>query len=85
MLLAEAVAVWTSDQGVPERLVWGSQRYRVTDEPTSLEIDYATITHPPVDFFGWRFQGTSDVGETRIFDVRFDSDCRQWRLLRTYV
>ncbi|WP_223690545.1 DUF6504 family protein [Leifsonia poae] len=30
----EAVAVWTTDDGIPTRLVWRTTRYRVTDTPT---------------------------------------------------
>ena len=31
----EAVDVWTTEEGVPTRLVWRSTRYRVSDTPTA--------------------------------------------------
>lgn len=82
--IGEAVAVWLDDRGVPERLVWNAERYRVSDEPTLVEVDWAAITHPPAVPPLWRFQGSSERGDTRVFDVRFDIQRGVWQLLRTY-
>ena len=85
-LVGATVTVWTGVQGIPERFVWDGRRYRVSDTPTALDVDYAAITHPPDDMpLGWRFQGTSDAGETRMFDVLFDESRQEWQLLHTYV
>jgi hypothetical protein len=78
------VMVWTDDNGVPERLVWGTHRYRVSDTPTLLEPDVSFITHPPALPPMWRFQGTDEDGDVRVFDVKVDLARQQWQLLRTY-
>jgi len=90
----EPVMVWTSDAGAPERLVWRSRRFRVTDTPTALVgtsdwwRPFAPHTYgigqPPLTIAGWRFQATADDGETHVFDVRNDDDGRHWQLLRTF-
>lgn len=86
MALASAtVTVWTGASGIPERFVWAESRYTVTDTPTPLDIDYAAITHPESMPLGWRFQGTSDEGDTRIFDVLYDVVHGDWQLLHTYL
>jgi hypothetical protein len=80
------VTVWTGVRGIPERFVWDGRRYRVSDTPTALDFDYAAITHRPDHMpLGWRFQGTSDSGQTRMFDVLFDENRQEWQLLHTYV
>ncbi|MBK4346643.1 hypothetical protein [Lacisediminihabitans changchengi] len=85
-LVGATVTVWTGVRGIPERFVWDGRRYRVSDTPTALDVDYAAITHPPDQMpLGWRFQGTSDAGETRMFDVLFDESRQEWQLLHTYV
>lgn len=78
------VTVWIGAQGIPERFVWDGKRYRVTDTPTPLDVDYASITHPPLMPPGWRFQGTSDAGDTRMFDVLYDEARQEWQLLHTW-
>ncbi|WP_121371913.1 hypothetical protein [Frondihabitans australicus] len=90
----EAVTVWTTDEGVPLRLVWRAHRFRVSDVPTRLtstypgwQVDTAfdpAITHPPELRESWRFQGTGEGGETLVFDVSRDPWSQGWRLLRTY-
>lgn len=96
----ERVAVWVTDEGVPQRLVWRACRYRVSDVPTRLLPTFpgwptepgwqveatldSAITHPPALSEAWRFQGTSESGETHVFDVSRDPWGQQWRLLRTY-
>ncbi|HEU0164010.1 MAG TPA: hypothetical protein VFQ54_03135 [Thermomicrobiales bacterium] len=83
-IIGVAVSVLTGMHGIPERFVWNATTYRVTDTPTRLDLDYATITHPPAVPLGWRFQGTSDTGETRMFDVMFEPVRGEWLLLHTY-
>lgn len=84
----EPVVVMMSASGCPERIIWRSQRFRVTDEPTQLGaipdfvLDF--LTHPPRPLAGWRFQGTADDGNTHMFDITLDAGAAQWRLLRTY-
>jgi len=90
----EAVMVWVSDVGVPERIVWRSERFRVSDVPTRLNPTYpgwqteavfdALITHPPSTRESWRFQATSERGESHVFDVACEAYSSRWRLLRTY-
>ncbi len=84
MTLTDTVTVWTSSQGIPERFIWGGRRYRVSDRPTPLDLDYTGITHPPAAPVAWRFQGTSEEGDTRIFDVLYSQARQEWDLLRTY-
>ena len=83
-VLDGAVMVWIGAQGIPERFVWAGTRYRISDTPTPLEPDYAHITHPVIAAPGWRFQGTSDAGDSRMFDVLFDEARNEWVLLHTY-
>lgn len=88
----EPAAVWTSESGTPERLVWRSRRYRVSDTPTPL-VGPADWWHPleafevptgraPLAITGWRFQATSDDGETHVFDM--GQDGRNWHVLRVF-
>ena len=42
------------------------------------------ITHPPALSEAWRFQGTSEAGESHVFDVSRDPWGESWRLLRMY-
>jgi hypothetical protein len=84
-LAGTTLTVWTGVRGIPERFVWDGTRYRITDMPTPLELDCAAITHPPVMPLGWRFQGTSDTGETRMFDVMYHEGNQEWHLLHTYI
>lgn len=80
----DVVSVWVDGQGIPERLVWNGVHYRVSDEPTLLQdILLGAITHPPA-IQGWRFQGTSETGESRVFDVREEADQRGWTLLNVW-
>ncbi len=85
MDVVEVIEVWTDARGIPERLVWQGHRYRVTDTPTLLEVDfdYAAMTHPPAVPPGWRFQATDEDGTARVFDVRRDVRDR-WALIRSW-
>jgi len=83
-MVSESVAVWFGADARPQRLVWEGRRYRVTDTPTPLDFDLALITHPPI-LPGWRFQGTSDDGDTRVFDVQGDPAGQRWRLVGVYM
>lgn len=79
----DTVTVWLDDFGRPTRLVWRGDRYRVTDTPTLREDLVLGIMHPPrID--GWRFQGTRDDGQSRVFDVRHDEARQEWELLAVY-
>jgi len=83
----EAIALWLDDDGTPRRLVWGGRRYRVSDRPTRL-WDYLDerITHPVASPpLGWRFQGSDDDRNTRVFDVIFDTERGEWMLVGTYL
>ena len=79
-----AVALWTDSAGTPERLFWSGRRYRVTDTPTLVEIEWAAFTHPPEVPRTWRFQGSSDDGDVRVFDVRYLAEREEWQVVRTY-
>lgn len=69
--LTESVCVWTEEH-VPVRLVWRGLRFTVTDTPTPLRDSVAAsgMTHPLDAQWGWRFQGTNDLGDSFVFDVR---------------
>lgn len=77
------VPVWI-EGGVPVRLVWRGRRFRVTDRPTPLRevVSAVGITHPLEPLVGWRFQGTAEDGDSRIFDVRTRG--RSWELVAVY-
>ncbi|WP_419818856.1 hypothetical protein [Glaciibacter flavus] len=90
----EPVAVWTSRTGEPQRIVWRSQRYRVNDHPTALvgtcdwwaPLAYGELGYgrAPLQIDGWRFQASTDDGETHVFDVRHDDAEQGWSLLRVF-
>lgn len=83
MVMSESVAVWFGDDARPQRLVWAGRRYRVTDMPTPLDFEVPIITHPPL-IPGWRFQGTTDDGESHVFDVLGDTSGQRWRLINVW-
>ena len=80
----DTVAVWL-ENGIPNRLVWDGIRYLVTDTPTPIRgsILHDLFTHPLEPIIGWRFQGTSDTGESRVFDVHGGAR-QEWRLVAVY-
>ena len=88
----ESVEVWTSYAGEPERLVWRARRFRVTDTPTALvgPCDWwnpfsehvVTPGRVPLTISGWRFQASTDDGETHVFDVEHDG--ARWQLVRVF-
>lgn len=90
----EQVAVWTTASGEPERLVWRSRRFRVSDTPTALVAPYEWwspftprdfgIGQQPLTIAGWRFQATAEDGETHVFDVHHDDCSQSWRLMRIF-
>ncbi|MCI4657490.1 hypothetical protein [Cryobacterium zhongshanensis] len=90
----EPVRVTTDNAGEPRRIVWRARRFQVTDTPTALvgtadwwrPFDPYTfgVGHPPLCIAGWRFQATSDDGETHVFDVRHAAEDDDWVLLRTF-
>jgi hypothetical protein len=77
---ADIVTIWMA-HGKPDRLIWRGSRYRVTDEPTRLSDLLFDITHPPA-IDGWRFQGTDELGTSKVFDVRRRN--RGWEVVRVY-
>lgn len=82
----DIVAVWVDAAGTPTRMFWAGHRYHVTDTPTRLgpEPDLLlspALTHPPRPLMGWRFQGSTDAGDTRVFDVR-PVESGRWQLIR---
>jgi hypothetical protein len=92
--VAEAVGVWTSDEGIPLRIEWRSRRYQVTDTPT-VWADTCAWWHPfepneysvgsiPRQIGGWRFQATGDRGDSYVFDVRHDDASGRWELVRVF-
>lgn len=84
----EAVFVWLSVDGSPERIEWRTQTFAVSDTPTRIgalsDSVLGFVTHPPRYTLGWRFQGTTDSGVTHVFDIGRDGTDGQWKLLRTY-
>jgi hypothetical protein len=79
----EAVTVWTSES-VPVRLRWKGATYSVSDTPTAIHGHIAEApTHPLRPRIGWRFQGTSETGETHVFDVR-QTGRLDWDLIAIY-
>lgn len=78
--MVDTVIIWMSD-GKPARLIWRGARYRVTDTPTQLSDLMFETTHPPV-IDGWRFQGTDEAGDSKVFDVRKTG--AHWEVVRVY-
>jgi hypothetical protein len=83
-MTADTLAVWRSSAGVPERVVWEGVRYRVTDIATPLDMNIAPVTRLAFMPTGWRFQGTSDSGESLVFDVVSVGAGQSWRVINTY-
>ncbi len=81
--MGEPITLELDGRRLPARLLWNSRNYRVTDQPTVLDSDYWAMTHPLPGFAGWRFQGTDEDGESRVFDVCRAAEDR-WQLLRVY-
>ena len=82
--MGDTIALELNEGGRPIELRWQDRSWAVTDTPTELDMDYVMMTHPLRGIFGWRFQGTDDRGESRIFDVRRLSP-DHWQLLHVYA
>ncbi len=90
----ETVMVWTTEEGVPTRLVWRAQPFSVTDTPTvwadvcawwrPFEPNEYAVGTVPRQIGGWRFQGTSERGDSHIFDVRHNNERDRWELVRVF-
>lgn len=84
-ILTESIALWLSN-GVPARMVWRGERWRVSDTPTRLALEPEflppSITHPPRLISAWRFQASSNSGETHMFEARAVGE--SWGLSRVY-
>ena len=74
--MLDSVTVWLDGEGLPDRLVWNGERYRVTDRPT--------VWTSGLLIGGWRFQGTDARGASRVFDVRHDNERQEWQLVAVY-
>jgi hypothetical protein len=83
-IVGTSLTLWTSERGVPERLVWEGKRYWVTDTPTPLEFDLGLVTHIANIPTGWRLQGTDEVGDSVMFDIGCFAEDRGWHVLHTY-
>lgn len=83
--IADHATLWL-DAGLPVRLFWREERWRVSDTPTPLfaEVDYCppNITHPGKTRIGWRFQATNAAGASRVFDVVRDGE--GWLVVHSY-
>jgi hypothetical protein len=81
-----SIKVSFNSRGVPARIVWDGRWHRVSDQPTALLAVLAgQVTHLPASsLIGWRFQGTDEEGQTRVFDILLDSEQSQWILVGTY-
>jgi hypothetical protein len=81
-----AIMLRIGSLGVPNQLEWRGRKYQVTDTPTVLDWDWGLMTHPPKGLLvGWRFQGTDEDGDSRIFDVFFNDVRQEWEILRGYI
>jgi len=80
----DAVDVRLND-GRPASLRWRGVEYSVSDTPTPLRLsaDHEALTHPLRPLFGWRFQGTSESHDSRVFDV-YEAGAGQWKLFAVY-
>lgn len=69
--------------GVPARMVYAGQRWRITDTPTRLRD---SIWSAPLEqhrgLYGWRSQGTNNSGDSSVFDVYRAED--GWHVHRSY-
>lgn len=83
-LNGERLVVLAGANGSPERFVVDGMRYCVTDTPTPLEFDFEFITHLASIPVGWRLQGTSDDGDSLVFDLAYSAELAEWRVLNTY-
>lgn len=84
--LTDHVTLWL-EQDRPVRLYWREQRWRVTDTPTPIYADAddvpPMITHPGKVQAGWRFQATSEAGESFVLDARRDGS--GWAVVHVYA
>jgi hypothetical protein len=67
---ADPVTLWNA-AGVPVRLIWKGQRYRVSDRPTPIResVDVPALTHPLERLVGYRMQITGEDGNSVVVDV----------------
>lgn len=81
-IIEQPVTIWMAND-IPARMVYAGQRWRITDTPTRLRD---SIWSAPLEehhgLYGWRFQGTNDDGDSRVFDVyRVEEG---WQIHRSY-
>lgn len=82
MQILEAATVWL-EQGVPARLVFRGQRYRILDTPTRLEVD-GWVTHLPPVSDGWRLTADDGSGSV-VLDLRYDPTACTWLVTAVYA
>jgi hypothetical protein len=75
----DTATIWLAN-GIPARMVWRGERWRVTDTPTEPEGFYWSTHLPPA--VSWRFQGTNAAGDTHVFDVVQGPE--GWSVARVY-
>jgi hypothetical protein len=73
----------TMSHDKPSSMQWDGRDFRVLDEPTLLDMEYGSMTHP-LPNPAWRFTAAC-ADDVRVFDVRFDQAAEQWRMVRSYV
>lgn len=88
MLTVDRVAVVWMSNGIPVRLFWSGERYRVIDTPTPLSAEdlIASTWHPThlPDWHGWRLTGRSEAGAVHTFDLRQWADDERWHVVGVY-
>jgi len=62
------LTIWMTDD-TPSRMFYAGRRWRVTDTPTRLRDSVWAASEGGRGFYGWRFQGTDDDGDSYVFDV----------------
>lgn len=75
--------VWLVDD-IPVRMLYAGQRWRITDTPTRLrESVWTAPLEKQTGLYGWRFQATSEAGDSYVFDVyRAETD---WHVHHRYA
>lgn len=78
----QPVTLWFLND-IPVRMVYGGERWRVTDTPTRLRY---SVWSAPLEthhgLYGWRFQGTNDDDVSFVFDVHKGED--GWHVHKSY-
>lgn len=90
----DLATVWTSAEGVPQRLIWAARRFLVVSKPiawtehqrwweTSARVPKGTSSHV-IERAMWQVQAKAlDNGELLIFDLAVSEDS-QWPVTGIY-